>query len=95
MSNQKALKKKTSSKKTAVCNILWIHYAEAELPWTQHVMSKCFKAFTPQQLSDEICKKERNLTECAQNNVLPQVFCCPVIFTGMLAHKELQICLNI
>lgn len=32
-------------------------------------MSKCFKAFTPQQLSDEICKKERNLTECPQNLV--------------------------
>ena len=58
-------------------------------------MSKCFKAFTPQQLSDEICKKERNLTECPQNIVLSLLFCFPVIFTGPLPHKELQVGLNI
>lgn len=57
----------------------------------QHVMSKCFKVFTPQQLSDEICKKDRNLTECPQNIVLPQVFCFPVIFTGFLTYKDLQV----
>lgn len=59
------------------------------------LMSKCFKAFTPQQLSSEICKKERNLTECLLNIVLPGVFCFLVIFTGRLTHKELQVCLNI
>lgn len=33
--------------------------------------------------------------KCARNNVLPQVFCFPVILTGTLAHQELWICLNI
>lgn len=74
--------KKTSCKKTAVQNILQIHYSQAESLWTQHVMSKCFKAFTPQWLSDEICKKEKNLTGCPQNIVLPQVFCFPAILQG-------------
>lgn len=72
--------KKTSCKKTAVQNILQIHYSQAESLWTQHVKSKCFKAFTPQWLSDEICKKEKNLTECPQNIVLPQVFCFPAFY---------------
>lgn len=81
--DQKTLEeKKTSCKKTAVQNILQIHYSQAESLWTQHVMSKCFKAFTPQWLSDEICKKEKNLTECPQNIVLPQVFCFPAILQG-------------
>lgn len=79
---KKPWRKKTSCKKTAVQNILQIHYSQAESLWTQHVMSKCFKAFTPQWLSDEICKKEKNLTECPQNIVLPQVFCFPAILQG-------------
>lgn len=67
---------------TAVGNILQIHNSEAVGLWTGHVMSKCFKAFTPHQLRDEICRKERNLTECPQNIVLPQVFCFQSFLQG-------------
>lgn len=87
--------KRAPRTETAVANILWIHYAEAEGLWTQHVMSKCFKAFTPQQLSDEICKTEENLTELPKNIVLPQVFCFSLVFTGLLIHMELRMCLSI
>lgn len=51
-----------------------IHYAGAETPSTPHVMSKCFKAFTPHQLGDEICRKERNLTEvCSEQRFTTSV----------------------
>lgn len=51
-----------------------IHYAGAEAPRTLHVMSKCFKAFTPHRLGDEICRKERNLTEvCSEQRFTTSV----------------------
>lgn len=51
-----------------------IHYAGAETPSTPHVMSKCFKAFTPHQPGDEICRKERNLTEvCSEQRFTTSV----------------------
>lgn len=62
---------------------------------TQHVMSKRFKAFTPRRLATESCKKERNLTESARDNVLPPAFCFPAVFTETLAQKELPVRLNI
>lgn len=85
----------TSCKETAVCNILQIHYAGAEGLRTQHVMSKRFKAFTPQRLADERCKKDGNLTECARDDVLPPAFCFQAVFTETLAPVEFQVCLNI
>lgn len=36
---------------------------ERRLPARPMSMSECFKAFTPHRLGDEICRKERNLTE--------------------------------
>lgn len=58
-------------------------------------MSKRFKAFTPERLTDESCKKDRNLTECARDDVLPPAFCFQAVFTETLVHKESQVRLNI
>lgn len=55
-----------------------IHYAGAETPSTPHVMSKCFKAFTPHQLGDESCRKEKNLTEVCSK----QCFTTSVLFSS-------------
>ena len=82
----KALKE-TSCKKTAVWNILSMHYSDAEGLRTQHVMSECFKAFTP-QLSDEICKNGTNLTECLLEHCFTTSVLFPSHFTGFLTHKE-------
>lgn len=89
LENEKKNPNPTSCRKTAVGNILRIHYAGAEGLQTQHVMSKRFKAFTPRRLADESCKEERNLTESARNDVLPPTFCFQAVSTETLAQKEL------